>query len=306
MPLFYDNEACGGLGWESGGLPAKPLTTTVQDPVQLTCVDPQLLGTDFDFGPLESHDLSNLPNALAAEEPFLSANSGVAGLPLSPSTSWNDDPNPPACFQGSGPLPEWEPSPIGTNSSSPPTDDCEAGASKPDSGPPEASRRRTGKSSKCVEDGRNPPTEQATTTEQEITPRKRGRKPRIKTEEEKEQQLQRQRQRNRLAAGRCRLKKKEENQELMQSAERLRKRRDSLRSTLAGLSLEVLDLKEALIKHRYCESVEVEAYIQRQFHQLVGASLKSSSTSQNTTPELVSDDLVFSPLGSPRLSMGSP
>jgi len=235
MPLFYD-ETCDGLGQEPSGLSAQLPNAWTVDPAQLACVDPQILGADFVFGPFHDNNLFNPSDASVADDPILSA---------SPSfTSEHSD----------------------------------------------ASNLTTNKA----------------IPEHGVKPKKRGRKPRIKTKEEKERQLQRQRQRNRLAATRCRSKKKGETQELEQNAERLRERRDSLRSTLDGLSSEVLDLKEAVIKHRHCGSGEVEAYIQHQFHQLVEASLESSSTSQNTTPEMVSDDLVLSPLDSPRLSTGIP
>ena len=97
--------------------------------------------------------------------------------------------------------------------------------------------------------------------------RKRGRKPRPQPVHEK---LERQRERNRIAASTCRQKKKVWTDQLADEARMLERKKLALEMMIESLALEVLGLKEEVVRHAGCDCEKVRQFVRDRVGRLVG------------------------------------
>jgi len=97
--------------------------------------------------------------------------------------------------------------------------------------------------------------------------RKRGRKPRPQPAHEK---LERQRERNRIAASTCRQKKKVWTDQLTDEARLLERKKLALEMTIESLAMEVLGLKEEVVRHAGCDCEKVRQFVRDRVGRLVG------------------------------------
>lgn len=143
---------------------------------------------------------------------------------------------------------------------------------------------------------------------------KRGRTSTAGSENEENETAEERRQRflerNRMAASKCRQKKKQWVQSLEERAEQVTSVNDRLRSHVAQLKEEVLELKTQLLAHRNCDCNVIQQYVNSS-HKFGGsgtfyggvsgggmmpsAVMPSSASSSSTAPMA---PLSFSPSGS--------
>jgi len=99
--------------------------------------------------------------------------------------------------------------------------------------------------------------------------RKRGRNPRPQPAHEK---LERQRERNRIAASTCRQKKKVWTDQLTDEARMLERKKRALEMSIESLALEVLGLKEEVVRHAGCDCEKVRQFVRDRVGRLVGGA----------------------------------
>ncbi|KAJ5225593.1 hypothetical protein N7468_006818 [Penicillium chermesinum] len=96
--------------------------------------------------------------------------------------------------------------------------------------------------------------------------------------------------RNRIAANKCRMKKKEDQEQMMQLMNRESERRESLISEANSLRNEVWQLKNSLFAHAECGDGEILQWLQRMTQDAFSEYRKPSSFSSDSSAQ-VTDSL---------------